>query len=87
MMKDGDVAKSLDYTAGVRCRHLVFDDILRLRGIIKGGYSLAFKVDAIMEFLTFHPADGYYVFRRDDLMPFRHLVRKKILKSLHQSEF
>jgi predicted ATP-grasp superfamily ATP-dependent carboligase len=86
MMKNGDVAKSLEYKTGVRCRHLVFDDIHRLLSIIKGKHSSIYKVNSIIEFLKFHPEDGYYVFCLDDLNPFQHLLSKKILNAIRISE-
>ena len=78
LMKTGDIEKSFDYKTGVRCRHLVFDDILRLLSILRGHYSRSYKIKSITDFLTFHPEEGYFVCCLDDLNPFLHLIRKKI---------
>jgi len=86
LMKKGDIEQSFDYKTGIRCRHLVFDDILRLLSIIRGQYVWSYKVRSIIDFLKLHPQDGYYVFSLEDLKPFRHLIRKKILKSFRPAE-
>lgn len=86
LMKKGDIEQSFDYKTGIRCRHLVFDDILRLLSIIRGQYVWSYKARSIIDFLKLHPQDGYYVFCLDDLKPFRHLIRKKILKPFQPAE-
>jgi len=87
LMKNGDVEKRFDYVTGIRCRHIVFDDILRLLSILKGRYLLSYKVRSIIEFLKIHPSDGYYIFSLDDLKPFRHHLKKKILTFYESQEF
>ena len=87
LMKDGDIEKSMNYKTGIRCRHLVFDDLLRLFSILKGNFGWSYKVKSITDFLTFHPEDGYYIFSLEDLKPFRHHIKNKILNLYESQEF
>lgn len=80
LMSNGDIKKSFDYKTGVRCRHVIIDDLLRLQSILKGHYADSYKVATIIDFLKIYPQDGYYIFSLDDLKPFRRHVLNKIIK-------
>ena len=82
LMSVGDIKKSFDYKTGIRCRHVIIDDLLRLLSILKGHYSGTYKVATIIDFLKIYPQDGYYIFSLDDLKPFRRHVLNKIIKNL-----
>jgi predicted ATP-grasp superfamily ATP-dependent carboligase len=81
LMENGDIKKSFEYKTGIRCRHLIFDDTLRLFSILKGHYELSNKVKSIRDFLTFHPDDGYYIFSLNDIKPFMHHLKEKFQKA------
>jgi predicted ATP-grasp superfamily ATP-dependent carboligase len=83
LVSNGDIKKSFDYKTGIRCRHVIIDDLQRLLSIIKGHYAGSYKVATIIDFLKIYPQDGYYIFTLDDLKPFRRHVLNKILKNLN----
>lgn len=77
MMCNGDVKKSFDYKTGVRSRHVIIDDLLRLFSIVRGDYTDSYKIAALTEFLRINPQDSYYIFSLDDFRPFwRHVLNK-----------
>jgi predicted ATP-grasp superfamily ATP-dependent carboligase len=82
LMCNGDIKKSFDYKTGVRCRHVIIDDLLRLLSILRGHYTVSYKLTTIIDFLRINPHDGYYIFSLDDLKPFKRHVLNKIIKNL-----
>jgi predicted ATP-grasp superfamily ATP-dependent carboligase len=85
LMNEGDLKQSFDYRTGIRCRHLLFDDVLNLISILNGHYGWSYKIKSIIDFLSVHPDDGYYIFSLNDLRPFRYHITKKI-QSAFRSE-
>jgi predicted ATP-grasp superfamily ATP-dependent carboligase len=83
MVSTGDIKKSFDYKTGVRCRHVIIDDLLRMISVIKGQYTVSYKVATIIDFLKIHPHDGYYIFSVDDFKPFWRHVSNKIINNLN----
>jgi len=78
MITEGDLDTSLTYQTGIRCRYLMFDDIMRLITVIGGRYSARYKMNAIADFLKFYQDDEYYIFSRDDLKPFFCMLSLKL---------
>lgn len=83
LVSNGDIKKSFNYTPGIRCRHVIIDDLQRLLSILKGHYAGSYKVATIIDFLKIYPQDGYYIFSLDDLKPFKRHVLNKVLKNLN----
>lgn len=81
LMENGEIEKSLNYKIGIRCRHLIFDDILRLISVIRSNSGFSYKVKTITDFLFFHPKDSYYIFSLYDLKPFRQYFKGKIIRA------
>jgi predicted ATP-grasp superfamily ATP-dependent carboligase len=80
MLKDGDIKKSLSYKTGVRCRYLLYTDLVRLISILRSDCSSGFKRKTFRDFFIIHKSDGYYVYSHDDIMPFFGLAYIKLLR-------
>lgn len=82
MLINGDVEKSLAYETGVRCRYVVYTEIKRLLTILRGNYPASDKRKALLDFFKIHDKDSYYIFSRDDIVPFFGLGYIKLLRKL-----
>jgi predicted ATP-grasp superfamily ATP-dependent carboligase len=82
MITEGDLDTSLNYRTGIRCRYVIFDDLMHLATIISGRYPRGFKMRTVMNFLDFYGDDGYYVFSWDDIKPFFILISIKLSQYL-----
>jgi predicted ATP-grasp superfamily ATP-dependent carboligase len=79
MAMEGDIETDFTYQEGIRCRHLLFDDIKYLISVFRGGKSLKYdtrKIPVLLDFLKFKRDDSYFVVSRSDPMP----ALKKILR-------
>jgi len=79
MAIEGDIEADFSYQAGIRCRHLLFDDIKHLFSVFRGGTSLKYdtrKIPVLLNFLNFRRRDAYFFISRSDPMP----ALKKILR-------
>jgi predicted ATP-grasp superfamily ATP-dependent carboligase len=82
MLRDGDIEKSLSYKTGVRCRYMLYADLMRLFTIMRSDYSSEYKRKALRDFFIIPKDDGYYVYSHDDIMPFFGLTYIKLLRKL-----
>ena len=86
MLIDGDIEKSLGYQTGVRCRYVVYTEIKRLITILRGDYPARYKRKVLLDFFKMHDNDSYYIFSREDIIPFFGLGYIKLLRKLGLAE-
>lgn len=82
MIMDGDIEKSLSYKTGVRCRYMLYTDLVRLLTILQSGYPSGYKKRALQDFFAIPKKDEYYVFAKDDPAPFFGLAHIKLLRKM-----
>ncbi len=70
MVEDGDIETSLNYKTGMKCRNVIFRDLRLLRVILKGKYSIKYKLSTLINFIKFYQDDSYYILSMDDVRPF-----------------
>jgi predicted ATP-grasp superfamily ATP-dependent carboligase len=86
MLKDGDIEKSLSYKSGVRCRYLLYNDLVRLITILQNDYPARYIRRALQDFFAINKNDEYYVYTIDDLIPFFGLTYLKLLRKFGNSK-
>lgn len=72
MAIEGDIEPSFEYKVGVKCRHLLFDDMYHLISVMKGTYSPHYKLkklQTLLNFLKFYEDNAYYILSLDDPKP------------------
>jgi predicted ATP-grasp superfamily ATP-dependent carboligase len=82
LFQEGSVEKNLDYKLGVRTRNVFYYEYRRLKDIIRGNYTLRFKITALIEFLKFYQDDTYFIFSLDDLRPFLSIFENSIRRRI-----
>jgi predicted ATP-grasp superfamily ATP-dependent carboligase len=82
MLVEGDVEKDFSYKAGMRCRYMLYTDLIRLVTILRGNYPGEYKRKAVLDFFTLPHNDKYYVFSDEDIVPFFGLGYIKLLRKL-----
>ena len=82
MLSDGDIEKSLSYKTGIRCRYMLYADLMRLFTIMRSDYPAGYKRKAIRDFFIIPKDDDYYVYSHEDIMPFFGLTYIKLLRKL-----
>jgi len=72
MAVNGDVETDLNYKAGVKCRHLLFEDTRHMISVLKGNKSPKYttgKIMTLLNYLNFFNDDAYYVLSLSDPKP------------------
>jgi predicted ATP-grasp superfamily ATP-dependent carboligase len=82
MIRDGDIEKSLSYKTGIRCRYILYTDLMRLITLMQSDYPAGYKRKALRDFFIIPKDEGYYVYSHDDILPFFGLTYIKLLRKL-----
>jgi len=80
MLKDGDIDKSLSYKTGIRCRYMLYNDLMSLITLMQSNYPAENKRETLKDFFIIPKDEGYYVYSYDDIMPFFELTYIKLLR-------
>jgi predicted ATP-grasp superfamily ATP-dependent carboligase len=84
LFTEGDIDKKDSYPLGVRTRNVFYNDYRRLCSIIKGDYTIEYKISSCIEFLQFHRDDAYFIFDLRDMKPFLSLVTDFITRRVNK---
>jgi hypothetical protein len=82
LLKDGDIEKSHSYKTGIRCRYMLYNDLVRLLTILKSDYPYREKKRALQDFFVIPKNDSYYIYAPDDPAPFFGLAYIKFLRKI-----
>ena len=82
LLKDGDIEKSHSYKTGIRCRYMLYNDLVRLLTILKSDYPSREKKRALQDFFVIPKNDSYYIYAPDDPAPFFGLAYIKFLRKI-----
>jgi len=83
LFKDGSVEKKPEYKLGVKTRSIFPYEYRRLKTILRGNYSLDFKLQSLIGFLKFYQDDAYFIVSLDDVQPFLSMITRSVRRRIH----
>lgn len=82
ILTEGDIDTNLTYKTGMRCRHLLFNDMVRMIDVLRNVYPGIYKWDTVRDFFTFRNSDKYYVYSTDDILPVWGALKIKVQRRI-----